>query len=337
MTPIETNKHVFFGDNGRVLQNGYIYIGIANQDPVSNPKTVTFQDPGGSQFAAEQPLRTGSDGRIVNPATGKPVIALVDGDYSMLVQNSSGAQIKNGYTPLIENSTTSAATSQITYANILVDLKAINVTPGQYVENIGKTSELDGEGARWLVVSNTGNPADDVDLIDFDNGTQGQRVENQLYALKNLQEIEDAGSGAQVEAQGNLNLTDLQFIADAGSTSQDAALANIGVTTFVKSLDNDFSAGTMKGIKIGDLVVIYFYNLGTFAGGGNSTSSGFVPSDFRPTATGTSNSCLFYVDAVPTNGYAEITTGGVASIRTGTSGSISGKTADNFSLSYLLT
>ena len=205
--PIQTNKPVFFDKNGEVLKNGYIYIGQPNQDPVpvANRKTVTFQDSGGSQFTAAQPLRTGTSGQIVNPATGKAIIALVDGNYSMLTQNVNGQQ--QDFIPLIEEATGGGTSSNsVVYASLLADLKQINVTPGQYVENIGKTSALDKEGARWLVVSNTGNPADDVDLIDFNNGTQGQRVENQLYSIKNLQEIEDAGSSAQAEARENIDV-----------------------------------------------------------------------------------------------------------------------------------
>lgn len=207
-SPIRTNKPVFFGNNAEPLKNGYIYIGNPNTDPTvsSNQKTVTFRDAGGSEFTAPQPLRTGSDGRIIYEANGKPIVALVDGNYSMLVLDNTGAEIKNGYTPLIDNTTTPTASNNVLYASLLVDLKALNVTPGQYVENIGKTSSLDGEGARWLVVSNTGNPADDLNLIDFDNGTQGKRVENQLYTLKSLQEIEDAGSSARAEARENIDV-----------------------------------------------------------------------------------------------------------------------------------
>lgn len=208
MNPIRTNKPVFFKDDGTVLKNGYIYIGQPNQDPVplANRKTVTFQDSGGSQFTAAQPLRTGSDGRIVYEATGKPIIALVDGDYSMLVQDESQVIIKNGYTPFVENATDDTGSDLIIYRTTLSDLKAVNVSPGDYVENIGKATAEDRKGARWLVVSNTGTGGDDVDLIDFDNGTQGKRISNQLYSLKNLQEIEEAGASAQSESLDNIDV-----------------------------------------------------------------------------------------------------------------------------------
>ena len=48
MTPIQTNKPVFFDDEGDVLEGGQIYIGQPGTDPRTNPKTVTLRDPGGS-------------------------------------------------------------------------------------------------------------------------------------------------------------------------------------------------------------------------------------------------------------------------------------------------
>lgn len=266
MNPIRTNKPVFFKDDGTVLKNGYIYIGQPEQDPIplANRKTVTFQDSGGSQFTAAQPLRTGSDGRIVYEATGKPIIALVDGDYSMVVQDENQVIIKNGYTPFVENTTTDGSEGQITYATLLNDLKALNVTPGQYVENIGKATALDGEGARWLVVSATGSPGDDVDLIDFDNGTQGQRVENQLYSIKSLQEIEDAGTSAQAEARDNI---------DVYSTSEIPGVITTRVGTFTEiwngsatSLDLDTLPGGHPGngfylVKTTDNIVFQWYEI----------------------------------------------------------------------------
>lgn len=181
MNPIQTNKPVFFGDDGEVLKSGLIYIGQPNQWPIDFPKTVTFQDSAGSQFTAQQPLRTNSQGRI--EFNGKAMIALVDGNYSMLVHDRNGVTVADGYTPFVENTDGGGATTEgVTQVGLLLsDIKQLNVTPGETVRNVGKSTTLDKLGADWLVVSNTGNPADDVDLIDFDNGTQGQRINNQTY------------------------------------------------------------------------------------------------------------------------------------------------------------
>ena len=179
-TPIRTNKPVFFGDNGEVLKYGYIYIGQAGQDPRNYPKTVTFKDSAGAEFTAQQPLRTNAEGRIAY--TGKAIIAQLEGDYSMLVLDSSGAQVAGGYTPRISNSSgTVEGAPTIAVGTLLSDIKQINVTPGDVVQNTGKVIAEDGLGAQWLAVSATGTPADDDTLIDFDNGTQGTRLNNFVY------------------------------------------------------------------------------------------------------------------------------------------------------------
>ena len=262
MTPIRTNKPVFFGDNGEVLKNGFIYIGQPDSDPLDFPKSVTYQDATGSQFAAGQPLRTNSQGQI--SFNGKAIIALVDGDYSMLVQDFNQVTIKDGYTPLIEG-VAEGGDKVLIYRSTLANLKQVNVTPGQYVENIGKVSQLDGEGARWLVVSNTGTSGDDVDLIDFANGTQGQRVENQLYGVKNLSDVDAADSRTNLSVNSKLEI---------GLDSEDSI-----------ELGGNFSSGaTIKIRKVNDIVSIAC-NQSTlnYVSSSSSSISGFViPSTYRP-------------------------------------------------------
>lgn len=184
MNPIRTNKPVFFGDDGEVLKSGNIYIGQPNQWPLSFPKTVTFQDSAGSQFTAAQPLRTNGQGRI--EYNGKAVMALVDGNYSMLVRDRNGVTVADGYTPFVSNvDSGGGSTEGVTQVGLLLsDIKQLNVTPGETVRNVGKSTTLDGLGADWLVVSATGSPGDDVDLIDFANGTQGRRIDNFAYSAK---------------------------------------------------------------------------------------------------------------------------------------------------------
>lgn len=181
MKPIQTNKPVFFGNDGDVLKSGQIYIGQPNQYPVSFPKTVTFQDSSGAQFEAQQPLRTNDQGQV--SYNGKAIIALVDGNYSMLIQDRNGATVQDGYTPFVSNPGEAEVNlGSVTQVGLLLpDIKLLDVTPGDTVRNVGKITATDGLGADWLVVSNTGNPADDVDLIGFANGLQGQRINSQTY------------------------------------------------------------------------------------------------------------------------------------------------------------
>jgi hypothetical protein len=180
MTPIRTNKPLFFNLDGEPL-TGKIYIGQPNTDPRTSPKTVTFEDSGGAQFTASQPLTT-IFGRVVY--NGKPIVHLIDGEYSLLMFDSAGAQVD--YTPSITpptgGDTGGTDFSEVARVGLtLGDIKTFDVSVSESVRNIGKATAQDELGADWIVVSNTGNPADDIDLIDFENGLQGQRLNNVTY------------------------------------------------------------------------------------------------------------------------------------------------------------
>jgi hypothetical protein len=178
MTPIETNKPVFFDSDGSVLEGGEIYIGQPGTDPRTNAKTVTFRDAGGSEFTAAQPLNT-LNGRIVY--NGKPIVALVDGEHSMLVINSANVQVD--YSRSVNFGSTDpvgiAGFSELTRVGLtLPAIKLFNVNVGESVRNIGKVTATDSLGANWLVASASGTPGDDNTVIDFSNGLQGVIVKD---------------------------------------------------------------------------------------------------------------------------------------------------------------
>lgn len=186
---IRTNQPNFFGKNADVVANGFIYIGEPYKAPQNFPKTVTFQDSAGGQFTASQPLRTNSQGQI--SYQGNAIIALVDGDYSMLVLDQNEKEIPDGYIPFIEGVTSSESNNNTQWARTLSAVKALSVVPGNIVANVGKNTFDDGEGAWWFIVSDTGSAGDDLDLIDINNGTQGKRIQNPLYQVKNLSDLPD--------------------------------------------------------------------------------------------------------------------------------------------------
>lgn len=222
MTPLETNKPVFFDVDGEPLEGGEIYIGQPNTDPRTNAKTVTFRDAGGATFTAQQPLKTIA-GRVVY--NGKPIVALVDGEYSMLIFNSSGVQVD------YEASVNAAASSELDLSETirtgltLSEIKAFDVAVGDVVRNVGKTIVSDDLGEDWYVVSNTGGGGDDIDLIDFTNGLQGRRYQVGANYQEGTFTLDGDFTGSPVMRairignQVTISTDSLAFLSHTGSTA----------------------------------------------------------------------------------------------------------------------
>lgn len=79
---------IITGADGQPLEDGYIWIGTANLNPITNPIAV-YWDAALTQPAA-QPIRT-SGGYPVN--AGTPARLYVGGDYSILVQDRRGSTV----------------------------------------------------------------------------------------------------------------------------------------------------------------------------------------------------------------------------------------------------
>lgn len=223
MTPLQTNKPVFF--DGDTPLNGTIYVGQPGTDPRTNPKTVTLQDSGGAQFAATQPLVV-LDGKVVY--NGKPIVALVDGEFSALIFDGAGRQVDyiRAYAPAEGGS--GVDFSEVTRTGLtLTEIKGYDAAVGDTLENVGLSSAEDGRGGKWLVKSSTGSAGDDVFLIDLDNGLQAMRIDqtgsypklvwsgSQLSVP--LSALDDGGSGLYVVEAGGysgiipVNVLDSKF------------------------------------------------------------------------------------------------------------------------------
>jgi len=91
MLPVEPPFKIYTGTDGKALDRGYINLGEQNENPITAPVTV-YWDQELTQPAA-QPLRT-VNGYIVR--AGTPANIFVDGDYSILVRDSKGRQVFYG-------------------------------------------------------------------------------------------------------------------------------------------------------------------------------------------------------------------------------------------------
>ncbi|MDK6077944.1 hypothetical protein [Massilia varians] len=88
MLPVESPFKTYTGLDGKPLDNGYVYFGQPDKDPIAHPVTV-YWDAAGTVPAA-QPLRT-VNGYIMN--AGTPANVFVDGAYSELVKDAKARQV----------------------------------------------------------------------------------------------------------------------------------------------------------------------------------------------------------------------------------------------------
>jgi hypothetical protein len=86
---------IITGADGQPLEDGYVWIGTANLNPITNPIAV-YWDAALTQPAG-QPVRT-RGGYPVN--AGTPARLYVGSDYSVLVQNKNGSTV---YSSLNDN------------------------------------------------------------------------------------------------------------------------------------------------------------------------------------------------------------------------------------------
>ena len=77
---------IFTDADGQPLDDAYIYIGAANQNPVSNPITVYWDS--ALTIPASQPIRTSGGYPVRN---GSPARFYANSDYSILVRDKNGA------------------------------------------------------------------------------------------------------------------------------------------------------------------------------------------------------------------------------------------------------
>jgi hypothetical protein len=90
MLPVEQPFKTYTDLDGHPLDNGYVYFGQPNQNPITAPVTV-YWDAAGTQPAA-QPLRT-ENGYVVRVRGGTPANVFFDAAYSELVQDKHGRQV----------------------------------------------------------------------------------------------------------------------------------------------------------------------------------------------------------------------------------------------------
>lgn len=191
-------------DKGRPLWNAKIYIGQPDLDPriAANRLTVTGIQENGTEVTLSQPIRTNSGGVPIDSiSTGNVVTLLVDGEYSMAIDDrqdnqkyyfanvDSGAPVTFDVLGLYTRYP--FKTLQDAKIGILSDgITTVDLEVGDFFVTDGYNSQNDGGGAEYYVDSSTGS--DDGGLrIDLDNGLQAQLITNNVLNIKQFGAVGD--------------------------------------------------------------------------------------------------------------------------------------------------
>lgn len=170
---------VFFDDNGDPLEDGYIYIGEVNENPITNPINVYWDAAG--LYPAAQPIRTIAGYASRNGSPGNLYVNLNDqNDYSILIQNKNQKFIYADYSVLSEGGITITGT-----LNLIDDLRG--VTSGSrpiYVR--WHTAIGDGGGGTFEFISGAapGTYVDDNGVTIVPAGGDGSAAWIRQYSFE---------------------------------------------------------------------------------------------------------------------------------------------------------
>jgi len=155
---------------GRPLASADIYVGIIDLDPKipGNQKTVTLRQEDGTEVPTSQPINTGAGG--VPLLNGSPVQLVVDGAYSIRVDNKNGGQ--EYYAANVTKGNPLTADSGITAVIDMIGLIAIT---GHLDTNMARMADFystrSGGGGGFIWESGTSKTTHDgVYFIDPDIG-----------------------------------------------------------------------------------------------------------------------------------------------------------------------
>jgi hypothetical protein len=288
---------IFTESNGQPLENGYIFVGVANLDPQSNPITI-YWDKGLTQPAA-QPVRT-SGGYPIN--NGSPARLYANSDFSIRVMDRKGTQVY--YAPV--------TTDRI--SNVILDTAFINtsdivdgaVTNPKLASNAVTTvkitdgsvtpTKLSTNGPYWDSSGRAGigtsSPVNESKLTVAGNSVSVTGSDGNLAAGGNRAFMDLAAGAARFgSANGGGAATSLTLVSNNAEAARIDSSGNFGINSGFGSV------GTIYGCR----AWVNFNGTGTIA----IRSSGNVSS---VTDSGVGDYYVNFTNAMPDANYAAIVT-----------------------------
>ena len=266
--PVQSPYEIFSDTDGKPLESGYIYIGEANQNPITNPISI-FWDANGL-YPAAQPIRTigGYPDRNGSPSM---FFAPTVEDYSLLINDKHGNQV--AYVRSVKTSSGAIVNYDVdSPVNILwYGAKADGVTDDTAAFNLAKS-------ASNKVYMPEGTYYGEF-IIDKDDFT--------LYA----NDVTFYMSGGYVGATKCALLVTATNVTVHGDITVDGNVAN---NTYVG--DDRYGAITLTGHNItftGDILVQNSYSYGFTVYNGTNPNSGTSPTNIHLKRIFGQN-CAFY-------------------------------------------
>ena len=194
------------GLDGKPLVNGYVYIGVENLDPITNPVQVFYDQ--NLTTPAAQPLRT-IGGYISR--NGAPAKIYVSGNYSVLVKTSANVQVYY--------SASSALGNGISVNNIVFSLDnyaQLQAYAGSdtLIYIAGRLNKQDGADGTFAVDSSDTTSADNGGTIIVD--VLGRRWKRQYSGALNA--VWFGAKGDALDGSAALNTTAINKCLSLGDT-----------------------------------------------------------------------------------------------------------------------
>lgn len=259
MLPVESAFKIYVDRDGNPLDEGYIYFGQVNQNPVTSPVQV-YWDAAGTQPAV-QPLRT-QNGYIVR--SGTPANVFVGVSYSQLVRDKKQRQVY--FDPNSDNYSLAAMVS------------ALSTTLTNFITSLASTtgSSLVGflqRGASAILRTIQDKMYDRVSALDF--MTQAQR-DDVRAGTKTLDVT--AALQAAINAHAEIKLPEGTYRLDSGLTIPNnrilqGAGAEKSILSFTHTGDGLVNANAINGSTAAH---VYLRDFTVLCTNGANTGGGVV-------------------------------------------------------------
>ena len=236
---IESPYPLFTDDDGAALEDGYIYVGTANLDPVANPIAVYFDS--ALTIAAAQPIRTSGGYPVYS---GSPARLFVNSDYSIRVNDKTGALVFSASTSTGTTGTvvTTDGTQTLTNKTLVAPVLGTPAS-GTLTNCVGLpvSTGLTGAGSGVLTFLATPSSANLRSALTDETGTGAA-----VFAT--------APTIAGATFTGNAQTTPVVVIFSATAMAIDCALSNVFTIAMTANVT---TAMTFSNLKDGQTINVF--------------------------------------------------------------------------------